>query len=44
MKKISEIYKEHEFGVEAPEGHLLENLNEDSDDQVELGFSVHLRN
>ena len=32
------------FAEHFVEGHLLENLNEDSDDQVELGFSVHLRN
>ena len=25
MKKLSETYKEHEFGIEAPEGHLLES-------------------
>ena len=32
------------FAEHFVEGHLLENLNEDSDDQVELGLSVHLRN
>jgi|GEM_PF-6907280 hypothetical protein len=25
MKPLSEVYKKHEFGIEAPEGHLLES-------------------